>query len=65
VIFLLLVAALVCEFFAAIPPIERALNSVVGWVAFGWAGMFFFFLWLLAGGAAQLLAFVQRSRSST
>lgn len=57
---LLLVIAVICWAVAAVPGFIRIGISAVDW---GWLGMLFFGLWLLVGGAPQLLAFIQRPRT--
>lgn len=54
---LLLVTAVVCWLVAAVPGF---IEVHVGWLSFGWAGLCFFGIWLLVGGAQTLLAFVRR-----
>lgn len=52
-----LVLAVACWLIAAIPGF---IQVAVGRVDWGWLGMLFFGLWLLVGGAPQLLAFTRR-----
>ena len=56
---LLLILAVICWAVAAVPGFIHIGIEFVDW---GWLGLLFFGLWLLVGGAGQLLAFVQRPR---
>lgn len=58
----LLFAAIVLWAVAGLPGVIQ-IPVLAGKVDFGWAGMVAFGFWLVAGGAPQLLAFVQRPRA--
>lgn len=54
---LLLIAAVLCWLVAGIPGFIRV---AIGFVDWGWLGMFFFGVWLLVVGGGALLAHLRR-----
>jgi hypothetical protein len=57
---ILLLVAVVLWLIQAVIPVAAALSALVGWISWGWAGLVFFGVWLLMGGAERLLAFARR-----
>jgi hypothetical protein len=55
----LLVVAVVCWLVAGIPGFIRI---AIGFVDWGWLGMFFFGLWLIIAGTPQFLASARQPR---